>query len=375
MPAYRDNRTGAWRYRKWITNPQGKRIRITGTPNVDTKSAADHAERLHIDREMHPERVRVEAPAAPQRKELPTIREFSERFLREYGPDHKPSEHYAKERILKGNLLPIFGDLLLDEIDQSHVQNYVARETKRVTASTINNRLAVLSTLLGYAGPDGCRLIPECTLRFHIDSMDAEIQAIPADDVRKLIAACTDERYRVAVLLASEAGLRIGEIRGLQWTDVKDGRLTVRRSLDLRNNIPAPKANRRRKVRLPPDPASALASLARRGLWVVSRRDDGGSLTYWALWEGIRALYTRAGVVAPESENGKAMPWHSLRHTFGTELAARGIPLPVIKELMGHSDIATTMRYVTVTEAQTDAVIDGAFGAGTERQPVGNRSV
>lgn len=62
------------------------------------------------------------------------------------------------------------------------------------------------------------------------------------------------------------------------------------------------------------------------------------------------------------SESGVTMPWHSLRHTFGTECAARGVRVPVIKELMGHASIATTMRYVTVTSGQLDAAIRQAFG-------------
>jgi len=38
------------------------------------------------------------------------------------------------------------------------------------------------------------------------------------------------------------------------------------------------------------------------------------------------------------------------------------VPVPVIKELMGHASIATTMRYVTVTSGQLDAAIRQAFG-------------
>jgi site-specific recombinase XerD len=45
------------------------------------------------------------------------------------------------------------------------------------------------------------------------------------------------------------------------------------------------------------------------------------------------------------------------------------MPVPVIKELMSHSSIATTMRYVTVTGGQLDAAIRQAFG-----QQVGNKS-
>jgi integrase len=69
---------------------------------------------------------------------------------------------------------------------------------------------------------------------------------------------------------------------------------------------------------------------------------------YWALLEAVHALYKRAGVTVPVSESGRTMPWHSLRHSFGSDCAARGVPLPTIKELMGHADIQTTMRYVTV---------------------------
>jgi integrase len=79
--------------------------------------------------------------------------------------------------------------------------------------------------------------------------------------------------------------------------------------------------------------------------------------------EAVRALYERSGVTIPVRETGETMPWHSLRHTFGTECAARGVPLPTIKELMGHVDIKTTMRYVTVSDAQKDAAIERAFGA------------
>src|ERR1700759_3710672 len=100
----------------------------------------------------------------------------------------------------------------------------------------------------------GCKLIPETLLCFYVEGgMAAEIMAVPIADVGKLLAAATDARYRVAVLMASEAGLRIGEIRGLQWTDIKtSGTLTVRRAGDPRNNVGTPKHDKSRSVRLSP---------------------------------------------------------------------------------------------------------------------------
>lgn len=66
-------------------------------------------------------------------------------------------------------------------------------------------------------------------------------------------------------------------------------------------------------------------------------------MNYERMLEGIHALYATAGVNVPVSESGVPMPRHSLRHTFGTECAARGVPVPVLKELMGHASIATTI--------------------------------
>ena len=44
--------------------------------------------------------------------------------------------------------------------------------------------------------------------------------------------------------------------------------------------------------------------------------------------------------------------FHDLRHTVGTRLAQNGIPVPVIRDIMAHSDIKTTMRYVHTAEEQ-----------------------
>jgi integrase len=48
---------------------------------------------------------------------------------------------------------------------------------------------------------------------------------------------------------------------------------------------------------------------------------------------------------------------YDFRHTFGSRTAMAGVDLPTLKELMGHSDIPTTMRYVHPTpEHKREAV-------------------
>ncbi|MDQ3299243.1 MAG: site-specific integrase [Myxococcota bacterium] len=375
MTAYRDNRTGAWRYRKWIQLPNGTRERITGTPNTDTKVAAESAERMHIDRVLHPERVQaIQQTEATQRAkeatpETPTLREYAPNFMAGYLPDQKPSERKAKNQILDGHILPALGHLQLDQIVQSDVDALVAREIKRgISKKTINNRLAVLSSLLKYAHEN--KLIAKPTLRLFLKrkgaAKDAPIVAVTRDDVAKLLAAATDDRYRTAILLASEAGLRIGEVLGLQWGDIKAGELKVRRAVDSDGNVGLPKHDKTRDVPLSPALVSELGKMPRRGLWIVGRL-DGDLLSYAAAREALHELYVRAGVTVPVSETGITMPWHSLRHSFGTDCAARGVPLAALQGLMGHEKIETTLRYVSVSKDQKRAAIALAFG-----QQVGN---
>jgi integrase len=138
---------------------------------------------------------------------------------------------------------------------------------------------------------------------------------------------------------------------------VRDGQLTVRRSLDNESNeVIAPKHNNARTVLLSPRILAALAKLPKRGLWVIAA-DDGGIIDYdrtGGLLASIAALYALAGVPKPPK------PIHRLRHTFGTVMARR-VPLGGLQKLMGHADVATTMRYVDVSEDdKRDAI--GAVG-------------
>lgn len=358
MSVKRDPRTGRWFFRTTVKYANGTRERIFGTPGIpgryhdlpNTKAGALEAERRAIAEALHGKAIAQ--PEASATKEAPkTIREHAPTFLANYKPEQKPSEKRTKEWTLEYHLLPFFGDMTIEQLAQTDIDAFARAELKRgMAVKTVNNRLAVLSTMIKYVTGEKSKL------RFKLDGMAAEIAAVSMEDVEKLLAACGDDRYRAIILLAAEAGLRIGEIRGLQWTDIKDGQLTVRRALDpVTNETIAPKHNLSRTVPLSPRIKAALASLPRRGLWVVTRLDDGRELGYWTIVEAIRGIYDRAKVVRP------AKLMHCLRHTFGTVMAKR-VPLPVLQKLMGHRDVQTTLRYVDVSEDDKREAIATVFG-------------
>jgi integrase len=55
--------------------------------------------------------------------------------------------------------------------------------------------------------------------------------------------------------------------------------------------------------------------------------------------------------------------FHDLRHTFGTRMAAAGVPMGTLHEWMGHRDIETTQRYDDYAPSAREAeLVAAAFG-------------
>lgn len=317
---------------------------------------------------MNGEPVREAAPV-PKVKEVPTIKEYAVTFLENYAAAHKPSARLAKKQILKRHLVPFFAEQRLDEICQEDVDRLVAHLLRsKLSRKTVNNITAVLSSLLRYAARN--KVIGPFDLTFMIKAQDTEMVAVAAAEVDKLVAAAADPRYRAAILFAADAGLRVGEIRALRWSDVNElaREVTVARSLDRSHELTETKGWAVRVIPLSDRLWEALRALDRAKRHVFARRDSDLAMRYDGAREGLLAVYKRAGVTAP------AKPWHSLRHSFCTELARAGVPVNVIKELAGHQSLETTLRYMHTDRAAKRAAINALRGRGSHVAAASSKS-
>lgn len=385
MPAYYDEKNKQWRFRKQITLLDGSKKRISGTPAINTKVAAEAAEDAEIDRWLHPEKAQYRAQLAESndsKAECPTFKAYAPSVIDTYRPRGKRAGADSWQRSLaiaiNGPVMRFFGPYRLDRIDQQLVDQALKHpEWKGKADQTINNRLSALSIVLDYAHRFGKHIAkPELELRVEsrtINTDSDEVEAVERADVGKLLAVAGDPKNafpywaRVAILLAAEAGLRIGEIRAVQWTDIgKDDVLTVRRSLSDLDTLGPPKNGKKREVPLSPRLVAELRKVPRLGFYICARdgkKHGGKNVRYKPMLNAIRRCYLLARVVMPRSpKTRQARPWHGLRHTFGTTLAAAGCPMSTLMELMGHADIRTTMIYVNPGSGPKAAAIAEAFG-------------
>jgi integrase/recombinase XerC len=188
--------------------------------------------------------------------------------------------------------------------------------------------------LLGHVGPGrprgGGRLVRQA---------DRLPESVDADDVAAFFTDLLTYRDRAVVLAMVLGGLRAGEVRSLRLADVDMGlgRLRVLGNGGRERIVPVDRA-------FFAECASYLreerpAGCATPECFVVLR----GPTTGQAMTEaGMRKIFR---VHRDRSGATRVRP-HRLRHTYGTELAAAGIDLLVLRELMGHASPETTARYV-----------------------------
>lgn len=152
-------------------------------------------------------------------------------------------------------------------------------------------------------------------------------------------------------------GLRLREALRLHWID--DRFITVsfrgkRPMFDIKSE--ADKGRKDRRFPMAPEFAEMLESvpgMKREGFVLEWLSDQGNPLGFDNVCRAIGDLGQKAGIVVDHDKQGKPVfaTAHDLRRSFGTRWAKRVFP-PVLKQLMRHASIATTMKFYVDIDAE-----------------------
>jgi len=221
------------------------------------------------------------------------------------------------------------GVIRLADIHEGHVDDFLTNTLEGRKAKTKRNYLGLLQTCLNKAvkwkvidaNPIVSVSPPKVEKKFHYYS---------SDQVQSLIGS-SSEPLKTAIILLVNTGLRRSELLNLRWHDVNTSKkvLTVMPYGEFKT-----KGKRPRTV---PLNAEALQAMKRL------RRKASSEYVYQDFYPNAHNLTDQFRYLSKKFGTGGTL--HSLRHTFASHLAMAGTPIPVIKELLGHSDIATTMIY------------------------------
>jgi integrase len=150
------------------------------------------------------------------------------------------------------------------------------------------------------------------------------------------------ERYiylKEMVIVALNTGFRLGNIRNLKWSNIN----LEFRFIELLEN----KGNKHIKIYMNDTLFELFSNKKRESEYIwINPYTNKPYFKIYNTWNNVKKI--------ADLENFR---FHDLRHTVGTRLAKTGVAPTVIKEILAHSSIQTTMRYVhTASEDMKNAM-------------------
>jgi len=159
-------------------------------------------------------------------------------------------------------------------------------------------------------------------------------------ELRELFNAPALLKQRIVLTLIYSAGLRGQEVINLKISDVDFERMTI--------HIRQTKYKKDRIVPLSPTMAIGLKKyLAAENphIWLFNGKEASGKYSVRGLSWIMRENLKKTSIT-------KDLNLHSLRHSYATHLLEEGLNIVTLKELLGHSEITTTMIYLHVAQCK-----------------------
>lgn len=299
------------------------------------------------------EKAKEDAAAASERERNIT---FSELWDSVYSPiylNNKIPKTQANERISYDKYIkPILGELRIADILPADIERIKEKMTDKAPA-TINHTIDVIRQVFNAARNAG---------KFTGDNPASKVVRMKKDNrrIRFLskeeasillaeLAKCKNINLHDMALLGMYCGLRAGEIFALQWIDINFNT----RNITIRD--PKGVINRHPNMNI-----AVFEMLKRRhnnqnvGQLIFAKR-NGEQIQ--EVSNQFQRIIDRLGFNDDIADERNKVVFHTLRHTFASWLAMAGVDIFTIKELMGHSDIKMTQRYMHLAPSKYASAI------------------
>ncbi len=284
------------------------------------------------------------------REKCATLAAFAEgSFTKLFLPKYRPATRVRYQALLRQGLLGALGKRPLDEIGAAHFRAFAADLEGR--GVQIKGPINLLRTILRAAVEVGAlEAMPSVPA---LVKPGKKLPDAPSEDEVAAMLKFAKGWLQLAIALAAYAGLRMGEVRGLEVRDVDlaQQQLSVRHALS-ENVVMAPKSGHERGVPVANFGLVALLTEATKGKFGKQRvvlTKKGTSPTRQAVLTRLKALQLRHGL-PPRS-------FHALRHFFCSELLRRGASVEAVRVLAGHGSLGITQRYLHATRGDLAAAV------------------
>lgn len=275
-----------------------------------------------------------------ENKKKPTFKEGLDIYLH-YSEINKRS--HKSDLSMAKRLKFFFGNIDLTEVTPTMIENFkqYLRLELELKNSSINRYLEALSKMFNLCIADG--LLSKNPLE-NVKKMLEENYKIRvlAKEEETILFVFLDERLKPIVTFALKTGARKSEILTLKWLNI-----------DFKGNyieLLHTKSGKKRKIPISKTLREILLEIKKTSTSEYVFVNPRTNKPYTDIKKAFRTALKKAGI-----EN---FVFHDLRHTFATRLIEKGVDIVVVKELLGHADISTTMIYTHSDAIRKQNAID-----------------
>lgn len=279
----------------------------------------------------------------------------------EYKKDYVKESTFANyANIIYNHLIPDFKGLYLYDINHNLLQKYILDKLKKgglkinssLSEKTVKDIMMVLKCTIRYAMNQGVIDLIDLNFIYPKANKKKKIYILTKREQKKIteyILKNTTPKS-IGVLISLYTGMRIGEICALKWSDIdfKNNTIHINKTLQRvylkRNNncatsnivISSPKTlNSNRDIPINKEFADIIKQFKTNN-------------NHYILTSSVNCIEPRAYRKNYYSLLKKAkikhINFHSLRHTFATNCISLGVDYKIVSELLGHSNINTTLN-------------------------------
>jgi len=250
-----------------------------------------------------------------------------------------PDSQFRVEQIINQHLLPAFQYVALDALNPRQVERFKADRLGQVSEASVAKEIQTLKAILNKAVEwQLINFSPIQNVSPPRIRTSRPIHWYSMEQLQTLYRQSPDTHRPIWQLMAN-TGIRRAEAQNLKLEHDRGASILIESTDEART-----KSRRWREVPLSVNGREALDSL------IEASRTD------YVLPVMIPNSLTRAFKRDKRELDGSL---HSLRHTFGSHLAIKGTPGRVLQELMGHSSIKTTEKYLHVAQEHLSHAIEG----------------
>lgn len=180
-----------------------------------------------------------------------------------------------------------------------------------------------------------------------------------ASEIKTLIDGVQNIKHRTIIMMLYSTGMRLGEIARLKITDID--------SKHMRIKVVQGKGAKDRYTILSEQVLQELRAyyiIYKPQVYLFNGSGTGKPISVRNIQHLVQKALAQVGL------NSKNYTVHTIRHSFATHLVDNGTDLHTVKELLGHSNLQTTLRYLHLTSTRIQGIVNpyDTLPAGKDNQ-------